>query len=61
MAESLAPRKSNAGRSKLRTLEASDLMDVRGDGFAYDATYGDTLRKLMPRRLSSLTRSRTRD
>jgi hypothetical protein len=61
MAGSLSARKSNAARPKLaRPREASDLLDGRGDGVAVDASYGDTLRKLMPRRLSALTRSRPR-
>jgi hypothetical protein len=60
MAGSLSARKSNAARLKLtRPREASELLDARGDAMV-DATYGDTLRKLMPRRLSALTRSRVR-
>ena len=61
MAGSLPARKSNAARLKpTRTREASELLVARDDAMAVDASYGDTLRKLLPRRLSALTRSRVR-
>ncbi len=61
MAESLS-RKINPARSKLALLRAApDVVDARTDAVMVDARYGDTLRNLMPRRLSSLTRPRPRD
>ena len=61
MAGSIPARKSIAGRLKLgRAREANELFDARDDATAVDAAYGDSLRKLMPRRLSALTRSRAR-
>jgi hypothetical protein len=40
-----------------RRREIRDLLDRHDDGAAVvDASYGDTLRRLLPRRLSALTR-----
>jgi len=61
MSESLSARKSAAARPKPpRSRAANDLLDGRSDALAVDASYGDTLRRLMPRRLSALTRPRQR-
>ena len=57
MAESLS-RKINPARLKLTRPR---VVDARSEGVIVDASYGDTLRNLMPRRLSSLTRTRPRD
>jgi hypothetical protein len=60
MAESLSTRKPNARPKLPRARAANDSLDGRADFTAVDASYGDTLRPLMPRRLSAFTRSRTR-
>ncbi len=60
MPESLSSRKIALSRPRTpRSREISDLIGQRDEGAsAVDASYGDTLRGQMPRRLSALTRPR---
>lgn len=61
MAESLPARKPNVTRPKLpRPRDVSDLIEGRSDIAAVDASYGETLRELMPRRLGAIARARPR-
>ncbi len=58
MADLPSSRKSARARPvPARRREISDLLGQRGEAAALvDASYGDTLRGLLPRRLSTLTR-----
>jgi hypothetical protein len=60
MPESLSARKLALSRPRTpRPREVSDLLGRRDEGATIvDASYGDTLRGQMPRRLSALTRPR---
>ena len=55
-------RKPNSTRPRRSYgREATDLLGGRGDGAALvDASYGDTLRGLLPRRLSAFSRRTAR-
>ena len=58
MSDIPSPRKSLRARpAPARRREISDLLGGRGEAAApVDASYGDTLRRLLPQRLSTLTR-----
>jgi hypothetical protein len=60
MVQTVSARKSNARLKLARSRAAIEPIDGRGDIAGVDATYGDTLRHLMPRRLSALSRPRPR-